>query len=553
MRNTAPNRENPSGPRRTAGPRAAALSPTELGGVVRELARALAGGRVQSVHDAGERAFALTFRASRRNLVVLVSAKPRVARLCCIEKRPEAPPAPSPFCALLRGRLKGARSVALRPSDDGRRVELELERRSLADSAATSAGRAAPPAPSVERTTLALELDARKPDLLVLDARRRVMASLAATLGDHVAHIGSAFPQAAGQTFDTSRVDDAVTATDAGAEPAEEAIELALNREVAARLATLEADVDVTTACRDVERRVKRAIKRRRRACDKVAAEMESFEAAEDDRRLGELLKASFHELRRGLAEIEVVDWYATGADGGQQKVTIPLDPALGPQENVERYFARHRKARRARPVLEARLETLRSEEAALRDIGARVRDCEDVAAIADVARELDRFDRGRGGRRRAKRTEKLGPRRFVSADGYEILVGRNSRQNDELSLRIARGNDIFLHVSGRPGAHAVIRTQKGKSVPTETLLDAGQLALYYSLPERSAGVFAVGAAAEVDYTPAKFLSKPRGARPGAVLLARHKTLRIELDKARMERLRRDVAEAPAVDRPRGP
>ncbi len=115
--------------------------------------------------------------------------------------------------------------------------------------------------------------------------------------------------------------------------------------------------------------------------------------------------------------------------------------------------------------------------------------------------------------------------------------MGRNARENDELSLRMARGNDIFLHASGRPGAHVIIRTVAGKTVPRDTLLEAAQLALYYSLTRRSSAVFVEGASADVDYAPAKLLSKPKGAPPGLVLLRSHKTLRVRLDKEIFNRI----------------
>jgi predicted ribosome quality control (RQC) complex YloA/Tae2 family protein len=125
-----------------------------------------------------------------------------------------------------------------------------------------------------------------------------------------------------------------------------------------------------------------------------------------------------------------------------------------------------------------------------------------------------------------------------VSAAGFEILVGRNAKGNDELTRRIGKGNDIFLHVSGRAGAHVLIRNVPGKSVPLETLMDAAQLALYYSLQERSRGELASGMTAEVDYTPLKHVRKPKGLKPGLVLLAAHKTLRVRLDPVHLERIR---------------
>ena len=141
-------------------------------------------------------------------------------------------------------------------------------------------------------------------------------------------------------------------------------------------------------------------------------------------------------------------------------------------------------------------------------------------------------------GRRAGPRTgsSRSGPRRFVSADGLDILVGRTASGNDELTFRLARGNDLFLHVSGRPGSHVIIRLERGRPLPSETLIDAAYLALYYSLRNRSLSR-AIGAAAEVDYSPVKYVNKPRGASAGRVLLATHKTVRVRIEAARLKRL----------------
>jgi predicted ribosome quality control (RQC) complex YloA/Tae2 family protein len=132
-----------------------------------------------------------------------------------------------------------------------------------------------------------------------------------------------------------------------------------------------------------------------------------------------------------------------------------------------------------------------------------------------------------------------------VSADGLEILVGRNAKGNDELTRKIARGNDWFLHVSGRPGSHVIVRALPGKTVPLETLLDAAHLALYYSLSQKDRSGPGLTAAADVHYTPVKYVRKPKGLEPGRVLLATHKTLRVRLEAGRLERLKRSAGDMP--------
>jgi predicted ribosome quality control (RQC) complex YloA/Tae2 family protein len=111
-----------------------------------------------------------------------------------------------------------------------------------------------------------------------------------------------------------------------------------------------------------------------------------------------------------------------------------------------------------------------------------------------------------------------------VSSEGYEILVGRNQRQNDRLTLTIARGSDLFMHAGGAPGSHVIIRSKGTGDFPKLTMLEAANLAVYYSKARNSRFV-------EVSWTRVKNVRKPRGAKPGLVYLSRHKILAIEPDE----------------------
>jgi predicted ribosome quality control (RQC) complex YloA/Tae2 family protein len=122
--------------------------------------------------------------------------------------------------------------------------------------------------------------------------------------------------------------------------------------------------------------------------------------------------------------------------------------------------------------------------------------------------------------------------RRFVSADGLEILVGGDARENDHLTFRIARGSDLWLHAREAAGAHVVVRLPRGKSAPLETLLDAASLAAHFSRMRDAEKV-------DVLYVEAKLVRKTRGAPAGLVLVAGGKTIRVARDAARRERLLR--------------
>ena len=131
---------------------------------------------------------------------------------------------------------------------------------------------------------------------------------------------------------------------------------------------------------------------------------------------------------------------------------------------------------------------------------------------------------------KKREKEEKTGPRQFFSRDGFEILVGRSNQENDHLTIHMARGNDLFFHVRGFPGSHVIVRNQPNKTVPLETLLDAGALAVHYSKIRGNTR-------ADVRYTPRKYVSKPRGAKPGLVTISNEKTIRPDGDPERLKRL----------------
>ena len=498
---------------------------------LRELRLALAGAWVQNVWDDGDRRWVMKFRtpgSPGRSYLLLLSGHRRFARLHLVDGRGPASPKPGPFCQVLRARFKGARLEDLTQIGGDRLVELGFTRPGGSVSADVGDPR---------RCVLVLHLFGALPDLLVLDHGRRVVASSLESSGDASRHT-------IGQEYSSPRrVDEAsmaVAGADAMSVDGDE--ELAFQRLLAARFAVEESERALVDGRDSALRAITRERKRRSRTREKVATDLEGARSRQSDREFGELLKGVFGQMRRGMREIEVVDYFSSE----MSTRVVPLDPRLDPRENVDRYFKRYGKAKRGVPILESRLVQMDEEDAVLARLETEVRECEDSGRLHEIeARLRPLLRRGRGARgdrsRRAKDgdTKAQGRRRFVSTDGWDILVGRNSRQNDELTLKIAHGNDVFLHVSGRPGAHVIVRARSGKSVPQPTLLEAAQLAVYHSLPARTAGALAAGATADVDYTQVKHVHKPKGSRPGAVLLASHKSLRIKLEEEVIRRLRR--------------
>jgi predicted ribosome quality control (RQC) complex YloA/Tae2 family protein len=199
----------------------------------------------------------------------------------------------------------------------------------------------------------------------------------------------------------------------------------------------------------------------------------------------------------------------------------------------VERFYRHYRRIVDSAAQVAARAAEVRRREAALRALLEAV----DRAAPGELAR-LEREARrlGAGPRRapapRRRRDDEPAPpyRTFRALGGAAILVGRGAAENDALTVRVARGNDLWLHARGHPGAHVVVRLGKTAGPDQDTLLDAAHLAAHFSDARGEPQV-------EVAYTRAKHVRKPRGSPPGAVTYSQERVLAVRIEPPRLERL----------------
>lgn len=245
----------------------------------------------------------------------------------------------------------------------------------------------------------------------------------------------------------------------------------------------------------------------------------------------GDLLNANLYRMERGMNEIEVDDFFS----GGKRKIT--LDVRLTPSQNAQKYYAEYRKLDTAEKMLTKLIEQGERElvyidsvfDAASRISGGTGSDAE----LSEIRRELTETgylkpSRQTGTEKKPEKT--LPPLRFLSSDGFEILVGRNNFQNDRLTLKTARGEDIWLHTQKIAGSHVIIRTG-GQDIPDRTIEEAASLAAYCS-KGRS------GTKIPVDYTPVRYVKKPNGAKPGMVIFTNNRTILVNPDEELYERLK---------------
>ncbi len=233
--------------------------------------------------------------------------------------------------------------------------------------------------------------------------------------------------------------------------------------------------------------------------------------------RWGDILMAHLHEIPVGANVLEAEDWEGGGT------VRIPLDASLGAKENAERYYERRKKAVRALERLEEDRRVLERTRAVLTDLRRRLEEGDTDAPPFDADPP-----EGKHGRTAAKTSL---PGLWIRKSDHIIVVGRGAVESDTLLRRWARGNDLWLHARDFPGGHVFVRSPRGRSVPLEVLLDAGNLALSYSKGKNSGE-------ADLYYTQVKNLRRAKGRGTGTVLPTREKNLRVKLDSARLEALK---------------
>ncbi|MBK8179005.1 MAG: DUF814 domain-containing protein [Planctomycetes bacterium] len=282
-------------------------------------------------------------------------------------------------------------------------------------------------------------------------------------------------------------------------------------------------------AARDLRERLERRAQRTNALVKGLEQRLLSTRAAERVLQDGELLKANLGRVPRGAKSIEVDDWF----DPEGAKRSIAVDPRRSPQDNVELIFERYHKLLRGAQSVEQELALARSKASALAELLRLLEGpSSDPAALEAraLAQGLLEPPQEADPRKREAPAPRKCYREYTGLKGSSILVGRNAADNDELTLRVARGNDLWLHTRDAPGSHVVLRLERGAEPDSEEVLDAATLAVHFS-------PLAEAHKAAVHVARRKQVHKPRGAKPGLVALSGGKSLEVRMQPDRLRRL----------------
>lgn len=255
----------------------------------------------------------------------------------------------------------------------------------------------------------------------------------------------------------------------------------------------------------DLRHIVQLALERNSKKLDLQLKQLKDTENREKYRLYGELLTAYAYQIKGAQKEVTVDNYYT-----GEQTV-IPMDPQLTASENAQKYYEKYNKQKRTYEALTGLIEDVKADVEHLQSIQASL----DIALaeedLIQIRQELAEsgYVRKKSGGKKEKVTSK--PFHYISSDGYDIYVGKNNFQNDELTFKFANGGDWWFHAKKMPGSHVVLRVRQGEEVPDRAFEEAAKLAAYYSQGREQEKV-------EIDYVRRKEVKKPNGAKPGFVV-----------------------------------
>ncbi len=535
-----------------------------------ELRHELVGGRVQKINQPFEQELVLQIRSNRKSLKLLLSAHSVFGRVQLTDTTFENPAVPNTFIMVMRKYLQGAVIEAIQQVENDRILEISVSNKNeIGDSVAV---------------TLVIEIMGKHSNIILLDKASGKIIEAIKHVGfsqnsyrtilpgsTYVAppQTGSLNPFTVGdeklfQILQTEEIEPKRlqqifqglgrdTATELSgrltadklktfrsffASPThpsltEKSFSALLFSDSKTQMSTLSELLDtfykdkaerdrVNQQASELIRRVENELEKNRKKLGKQEEELLATENAEEFRQKGELLTTFLHQVPNDQNQVELDNYY-TG-----EKILITLDKALTPNQNAQRYFKRYQKLKEAVKHLTSLIEETRNTILYLESVETALAQAS-LSEIAEIREELIQTGFIRR-RQREKIQKRQKPEKYLATDGQTIiLVGRNNLQNDELTFKMAKKDELWFHAKDIPGSHVVITGNLQPSDEVKT--DAAELAAYFSKARLSNLV-------QVDMIEIKKLNKPTGGKPGFVTYTGQKTLRVTPDAEKIKSMK---------------
>jgi len=472
-----------------------AISLEHLSQVLSELTPSLIGGKIQKISQPLPDSLSFEIRRPGQTITLFISTHPQTARLHALPQRLPNPPTPPPFCQYLRSHILGAQIKQVIQVPDDRVVLIEL---------------------LVKQVTLFLvvALTGRSANLFLVNPKNEVVRSLKPDRQG---------PQRIQTYFNMDRTQDREK-SDADSTSDSSPGTFPISRMLEQTYLALEQQQALRQHQEQQLAALRKAMKKTQRRANAFTQDLVKAHRYCEYGRYGELLKGQLGQIQKGQTQITLIDYY----DDGLPELTLPLDPSKDPTWNLNDYFRKHRKFTGAEREVRPRLEKAQTELAKLNEeFQAAERGEMKTTELPNPTLKLAKPKVPS-----SKKPKTATPyRRYLSENGFSILVGKSAKDNDAVTFKVSKQDDMCLHARGTSGSHVIIELEKKKQAPSETLKDAATLALFYSDLRKSGK-------GEVIYTLRKNVRKPKGAKPGSVTVTQEKTTWVYVDQKRLIRLK---------------
>ena len=463
--------------------------------IVAEIAPLLAGRAPGKIFQFSQTSLAIDF-GLREPGYLFISIDPAAPRLYLIKRRVrelEKQSAPlTPFGQGLRKELAHTRIAAVQRDPNDRIVSFTLNGE---DELGTPK----------ERTLIA-QLTGRSANLFVLDERHTIIHAMRPSPNGEMT-VGDRYETSSRHSGNVKRETDLTRLIKSGTlSPSETAdryfTSLIAAKAQAARIASARAEL-------------RRKVSQQERLLGQLKEDLRQHEDPQQHKRIGDLLLANLTTAKRAGNHATLIDYFSEDA----RTLEVEIDASVTLQEEAARRFALYARSKRAGEQINSRMQTVRGRLAEL-ETEAQTLEREIAAGQFPDPSTQSSGTPASETKRKTERKQVRGARQYLSSDGFEILVGRTANDNDQLTFKIARPNDLWLHAADYGGSHVVVRNSTRKEIPQRTLIEAAQLAAYFSQAKKSPK-------ADVHYTARKFVSKIKGAKPGLVRLQRFKNITV--------------------------
>jgi predicted ribosome quality control (RQC) complex YloA/Tae2 family protein len=468
-----------------------------LQNVIAELSSVIVGAKVDRLLQGAAGELYLVLHRRKKNSILLISPVRSMPRIHLVSTKPPSAHALQGFPLYLKSRLSGAMITEIGLLNQDRVVEIRFKKAGA-------------------EYRLVLELIGSAANLILTDGTHTILSlNYPAAFKDNIGRPllpGLHYAAPAKRPFMSASTRE-LHGPREGISIAQDGAGLPFNRSAEIFFERLIEQKHAAALRSNLSSVARQALVKTERRITALSEDLRFADRADDHKRAGELILANLRQLTAGMEQADLASH-----DGGV--LTVQLDRKLSPVQNAERYFRNYKKAKAGREIATTRIKQSREEASYLKSILSDIEHAIDHDTLVRIRGELTAqgylVRREKGSKARSE--PRVEPFRKVLYRGWEVLVGKSALGNDYVTTKLARPNDLWMHAEGMPGSHVLVRNPGRADIPQDVFMKAAALAAFYSKGRRAAKV-------PVAYTSARFVKKPKGAKPGLVMLLERNTV----------------------------